>query len=200
MTTLIVTSPHALCPNKTTNRMCDLAAGVSADIFCNIAKLFKALSCLNIKGNEYRHNHDLNRNPSRNTLFRQKLTGIFQSYKNDTIIIDMHSFPDYWDPAAGDINFFKKDEKAPDIAILQGKLDNYKGISLSKTLFATLTRSGINTKLITGIKVNDIMNNAAENDIPGVLIEVNEKYNHNTEELAQICDIILTALNTIANL
>jgi hypothetical protein len=51
-------------------------------------------------------------------------------------------------------------------------------------------KAGLRSKIITGITVNDIMNQGAEHDIPAVLLEFNEKYLKDPDSLYKICELI----------
>jgi hypothetical protein len=96
---------------------------------------------------------------------------------------------------AGDINFFKKDEKAPEVVLLKGPLDNCNGKSLTNMLYNHLIKNKIDCKIITGIVVNDIMNEGNEYGIPGILIEFNEQLLENINRFKYICKIITNSLN-----
>lgn len=198
ITNIIVSSPHAACP-QSIHRQCDLAAEISAYTFCQAIDKYKTISFVYMQGDEFRANHDLNRKNSRNTKFRKKLMDFFTLFAQQfTIMIDIHSFPNEWIKEAGDINFFKKSEVAPEIVILEGPLDNYEGISLSKTLNNNLISLGVDCKIIRGIKVNDIINHSKDFGIPGVLLEFNEKFTQDVVRLKQICKFTARIIRDIA--
>ena len=195
---LIISTPHALCNNIKT-RNCDTLAKTAGQIFHEISNNIYLFKCIYAEGNINRINHDLNRQQSRNTTeFRKNLNNIIKnSNPLNTILIDIHSFSKIWLPEAGDVNFFKKDEVAPDIVLLSGKLDQVNNISLSKTLYKNISKCGFYCKIINNIDVLDILNNAYEYKIPGILIEFNEKFITDTKRLEHICKIITVTLYDI---
>lgn len=195
MKTIILSSPHALCP-VSDERKCDIVAGDAANCMQHSIALVNGLTSVYVQGNEYRHDHDLNRAPSRNTSYRRRLTQAMNIAGVKCILVDVHSFPNYWMKEAGDINFFKKNEAAPDVVILQGKHDIYNGVSISNTLCNNL-KLKYNSKIITGITVNDILNEASEYNVPGVLIEFNEKYKTDHDGLNSLTIYIVSILNHI---
>ena len=198
----LVTSPHARCKSSTT-RMCDTVAAMVARCFCaTVGKYLEELGqrsetrCVYVEGDEYRHDHDLNRKPSRHTPFRRSLTLSMKIQPH--VLVDIHSFPNYWMPEAGDINFFKKHEQPPEMVILTGPRDRIHNTSLSAVIEKQLSRRGVNIKTITGIKINDILNEANEYNIPAVLLEFNEKLIDDPTRVKQLChwlaDIFLDIL------
>lgn len=198
---IVVTSPHASCPKNTDQRMCDLAAALAGKLFSELTQQ-SGIPTIYLEGDELRHNHDLNRNPSRNTKFRRRLQKVLESTDDTELLIDMHSFPNYRIEEAGDINFFENGEHPPDIVLLRGPLDSYqhsrKKISLCNILYECLShKTNVNCKIIEGITVNDIMNNASEYKIPGVLIEVNEKYIQDPDKLYPIFKRLVLKLKSI---
>lgn len=196
MVTIILSSPHGLCP-KSISRRCDLVAiPVAEELQSSLRQYKSTINTIYSQGTEYRHDHDLNRKKSRNTPYRKNLLQVFKTYSKNSILVDVHSFPDYWMVEAGDINFFKKDEPAPDIVILQGPCDLYKGVSLSKTLYENL-RLRFTSKIIDNITVNDIMNQGKEFNIPGVLLEFNEKYAEDQDGLELLVNFISAILKDI---
>lgn len=200
MVTLVVTSPHAKCPDSK-ERMCDLAAERAANVFCEIANQL-GFTCYYFQGDEYRFHYDLNRSTSRNTKYRKDLKKTLEKLyndKTDTIIIDIHSFPNYWIPEAGDINFFKKNETAPDAVMLIGRNDRYKNWSIGESFAKSLNNNGIKTKVLPGIEVNDILNQSAEYKIPGTLVEINEKYLMNQNGLQEIFRAILRVIYSLTS-
>jgi hypothetical protein len=192
----IVTSPHRVCKNNIANKQyirdCDVVSGLAADL------LTSNINGIGIIGNEYRANHDLNRNHTRDTNYRKVLRKILETYKNNAILLDVHSFPNYYFDTAGEINFFKKHEDAPDIVIMKGPNDDLLGKSFSYELFSLLKKK-YHVKIISGINVLDILNETAEYNIPGVLLEFNEKYINDIKGLKTLCIIISQYINTISN-
>jgi len=195
MSTLIITSPHMLCPLDK-KRKCDLAASISADTLCSEIKRHK-INYVYLPGDQYRANYDLNRSSSRKTEFRQTLSNIFLLFRNNALTIDVHSFPNYWVKEAKDINFFKENEIPPDIVVLEGKLNTYDNVNLSETFLSCLQKAGLNSKIIRGIKVNDIMNESSDHNIPSVLFEFNEKYTNDTEGLHRICSCLVQTIKSL---
>jgi len=202
---IVVSSPHAGCI-PSTKRMCDLAASSAAKYFCSAAG-GRGLKCLYIEGNELRKKHDLNRRPSRGTPFRKTLTSVIKHTKemadcihcaSGVIVVDVHSFPNYWMAEAGDINFFKPGELPPEIVILQGPMDMFGEFSITMALFNASTNSKIRAKLVRNITVNDIMNESSELEIPAVLLEFNEGLLRNPERMAFICGVVAEALYDIS--
>lgn len=188
---VLVTSPHRICKSKNT-RDCDIVAGKAADI------ITKKLKAIGIRGNEHREDHDLNRSWSRDTLFRQTLSSSLQTYSGSAIILDVHSFPNYYYDEAGDINFFKKEEIPPDIVIMTGPNDKFKEISISYELFQCL-KNTYNVKIISDINVLDILNQSHESNVSGVLLEFNEKFASSPEELSSLCNNICICINRLVN-
>lgn len=198
---ILVSSPHAMClPGK--KRMCDIAASAAARAFFNAVEA-AGMKCTYIEGNELRHNHDLNRKPSRSTLFRKALTSMMKEAKDRVpcvqcpaglILVDVHSFPNYWMEEAGDINFFKPGEVPPEIVILQGPMDGFGGLSLTSTLYDSLREHSVRVKVVRGITVNDIMNEASDSMISAVLLEFNEGLLEEPRRLAFICSIVSLSL------
>lgn len=196
-TTLIVSAPHQLCkPN--TPRMCDLAAGIATEMFCQAAIRHRNLECMVLLGDEHRVNHDLNRKVSRGTPFRKKLDQLLSMAEgSNCVVIDIHSFPDKYLVEAGDINFFKQGEIAPEIVLLHGPLDEFRGKSICNTIYKALVKGKITSKIIRGITVNDILNQSSEYDLSGILIEFNEKFKSEPDRLYDICKIIASSLSSI---
>lgn len=202
---LVVTAPHSQCDMLAPNRACDLAAALAGQSLC-LAMQKQNLSCVYLPGDEFRRDHDLNRKPSRSTKYRKGLESVMKgvssvrpSSGHTPLLLDVHSFPDYYMEEAGDINFFAKGEKAPDIVLLQGPKNMYNEASLTDVLFHSLSRAGLQTKIIKGILVNDIMNQANEYGISGILLEFNEKYNKEPEKLRRICETIVKTIVRIRN-
>lgn len=198
--TLIISSPHGLCPPNKIDRVCDLSATISAIIFCKAIMKYGNIRYDFLPGDEYRYVHDLNRISSRNTSYRKRLEEKFKQSSKSSIIIDVHSFPNTYLDEAGEINFFKKGEIAPDVVLLGGPKDSFGGNSLCLTLFDALSKDKVNCKIINGISVNDILNQGYEYGVSGVLIEFNEKYSKQIDRLYEICDIIAKALSKIGNI
>jgi hypothetical protein len=184
---VILTSPHAKCDLMAEKRGCDFAAALAGKSMCMAMDKCK-LKYTYLPGDEYRKDHDLNRKPSRATKYRTNLELIMKDLSGSPcLLLDIHSFPDYYMDEAGDINFFAKDEVAPDVVFLQGPNNSYNGHSLTDLLSTAASKAKLKTKIIKGIVVNDIMNHANEHSIPSVLIEFNEKYNNDPEKLDKLC-------------
>lgn len=195
---IILTVPHGKCPlpQKSSDRMCDIAAMSAAEC---MAKLLKGYNIF-IPGDEYRYDHDLNRKESRKTNYRSRLSNVFKHLKNSNVILlDIHSFPNYYDPRAGDINFFKSNEIAPDFVLLRGKRDIYNGQSICNIIHQELREHNINVKIIENIEVLDILNEADEYNIPGVLCEFNEKLRDDNYKdlLKSVCIIITNCIKSL---
>jgi hypothetical protein len=198
---IILTTPHAHCPKGSKIRLCDLAASISGDIF-NECCTKKGINTIYLKGNEYRYNWDLNRKESRNTNFRKELTKLLSGKEKPKLLLDIHSFPNERIEEAGDINFFSKNETAPDIVLLRGPSDikfcNGKRKSICNEIFTCLQNiKDIKIKVIDGITVNDILNETHENEIPGILIEINEKFNNDHKNLFPIVECIINKVKEI---
>ena len=69
--------------------------------------------------------------------------------------------------------------------------------SISNILYQSLINKNIKCKILNNIKVNDILNESFENNIPGILLEFNEKYINDINTLTYICKIIINRLNSI---
>jgi hypothetical protein len=187
--------------------MCDIAASTSARMFCSTAKK-KGMNCSYIEGDELRHNHDLNRKSSRSTLFRKALTSLMKEAKESVscvhcpqglLLVDIHSFPNYWMEEAGDINFFKPGEIPPEIVILQGPMDKLGKGSITISLYSFLRRHEVRVKVIKGITVNDIMNEASDLKIPAVLLEFNEGLLRDPQRMAFICSVLAESIAHIVS-
>lgn len=191
---LIITSPHAKCDLLHPKRICDLAAGLAGQVIVEEAEKY-GLSYSYFPGDVYRFEHDLNRKKSRHTNYRQKLlTRIRKLSKMDSVLLDIHSFPNYYMEEAGDINFFRKDEIPPEIVLIQGPLNVYRNKKLTNILYSVLSEYGIRVKILSGISVNDILNQASEHNIPGILIEYNESFNRKRKQLSKICNMIIDCI------
>ena len=198
---IILTTPHAHCPKDSKIRMCDIASSKSGDLFLDCCNK-NGINSIYLKGNEYRYNWDLNRIASRHTNFRKELTKLLTGNNKPKILLDIHSFPNERIEEAGDINFFEKNEIAPDIVLLRGPSDikfcNGKRKSICNELFSCLqTVKDIKIKVIDGITVNDILNETHENNIPGILIEINEKYDKDYKKLVPIIDCIINKVKEL---
>lgn len=193
MTTIIISSPHSMC-KPSNERICDTAAGISAKYICAMLADCKNSRFIYLPSTEFRSDHDLNRVSSRDTVYRKILRNIMKISPKGGLLLDVHSFPNYYMEEAGDINFFKKGEIPPEIVLLTGPNDMFQGISLSGVLLNNLKLNGVDCKIISDIKVLDILNEANENNIPGILLEFNEKFSVGGERLAKICKIITDIL------
>lgn len=192
--TLIITSPHAKCDLLHPKRMCDLAAALAGQVMTEEAGKY-GLEHFYFPGDVYRHDHDLNRMPSRKTNYRKKvLKQIEKLSGTNAILLDIHSFPNYYMDEAGDINFFRKGETPPEIVLIRGPLDTYRNKRLANLLHSALSRRKVRVKILEGISVNDILNQTSEHNIPGILIEYNESFNKNPNSLLQICRIIINEI------
>lgn len=191
---IVITSPHAKCDLSHPKRACDLAAALAGQMMAEEAEKHE-LNYVYFPGNVYRAEHDLNRKKSRKTEYRQKLLRqIKKLSKSRSVLLDIHSFPNYYMDEAGDINFFRKGETPPDIVLIQGPLNLYENRQLTALLYSVLSKRGIRVKILDGISVNDILNQAAENRLPGILIEYNESFNRRPKLLAEICKTIIESI------
>lgn len=187
---IIITSPHSLCkPSK--ERTCDLAAKRAATSICSILQL-KHQKWLYFPSIELREQHDLNRSSSRSTQYRTTVRNVMKSTSPGTLLLDIHSFPNEYLDEAGDINFFKKGEKPPEFVIMEGSNDVFHGTKLSQLLCNNLKRLGVDCKIVSGVKVLDILNEAAEFKICGVLLEFNEDLQQKRMDL--ICSWIIDSI------
>lgn len=194
---LIITIPHGKCDMISPHRACDLAAALAGQIFYSVADLH-GFTCAYFPGDEFRIKHDLNRKPSRSTSYRKRLTSFLTSaQKSDCLLFDIHSFPNYYMKEAGDVNFFRQGEIAPDMVILEGPFNVWRNMPLAQMIYETLYDAGFKTKIIRGIAVNDILSHASEHSIPGVLLEYNEKFNRDPKTLEKICSIIINRIKMI---
>lgn len=191
---IIVSAPHSLCPLGYTdaqnrkNRKCDLVAGkVGLALASRLSEVYSPVVFL--ASDQPREITDLNRKPSRSSQFRLKLD---RCAKSGVLILDVHSFPDAYLIEAGKSNMFKENEIPPEIILLKGPGDNIKGQSLTTSLFKSLSVVKVNVKILEGIKVLDIINSAWDRNVPGILLEFNEKFNeeNNRERLNFILSII----------
>ena len=195
---LIVTTPHGKCDMMNTKRSCDLAAALAGQILCSVAQA-QGVSYAYLPGDEFRLHHDLNRRASRETPYRRQLADLLGAVRDSgSLLIDVHSFPDYYMKEAGNINFFKQGETPPDIVVLEGPANTWHGRPLAQTLYDALHNAGLRVRLLRGITVNDIMQQAAEHDVPGVLLEYNEAYNRDPESLKRACQVVLSVLRGMA--
>lgn len=189
---IVLTSPHSFCA-KQSERTCDLLAELASKNLYTLFNNIKDCDWLYVPSNTLRSDNDLNRIDSRDTAYRKALD-IVLSIETVKIILDIHSFTNYYMEEAGPNNLFNKDEIPPDIVIMTGKGDDYEGKSIGELLFDTLRANNINTKIIKNNPVLDIINYSSEKGIPGVLIEFNEKLKDDTYKLNYIC---LTIVRTI---
>lgn len=199
---LIITSPHAACINNVSIRTCDLAASMAGQMFYQICEKYKIKS-IYLEGNEFRYKHDLNRKTSRKTQFRKELQNLLLR-ENPKLLIDIHSFPNYRIEDAA-VNFFENGEQPPDIVLLRSSLDIFqsnktnktnKRYSICNTLFNRLSQN-CKCKILEGITVNDILNNCSELNIPGILIEINEKFTQDPKSLEPILNCIINEIKQI---
>ena len=191
---LILSAPHALCDRLNPKRACDLAAALSGQTLCSVAE-DQGLTCAYLPGDVLRAQHDLNRRPSRGTPYRQRLRTLLDGADGSgSLVLDVHSFPDYYMEEAGDINFFRRGETPPAIVLIQGPSNIYHGHSLAQTMYDALARAGVPVKILRGITVNDIMQEASDKRIPALLIEFNERFNSEPRPLLQICGIIVATV------
>ena len=197
--TLLITSPHAKCDLLHPKRTCDLAASLAGQTMSEEAEKC-GLEYFYFPADVYRSQHDLNRKPSRTTNYRQKeLKQIKKLSNQNSLLLDIHSFPNYYMDEAGDINFFRKGETPPEIVLIQGPLNIYRNRKLTNLLYSILSKRGIRVKILGGISVNDILNQSAEHNIPGILIEYNESFNNHPKLLASICKTILDCIIHISS-
>jgi hypothetical protein len=199
---LIITSPHAKCDIISEERSCDYAAALAGKTLCAALDKYK-LTYVYLPGDEFRRDWDLNRKVSRSTKYRTTLESIIKesathSSMGHSLLVDVHSFPNNYMDAAGKINFFAKGEVAPDVVFLQSGRDLYNGGSLTDSLSSVVLKAGLKTKIIRGITVNDIMNNANEHSISAILIEFNEKYNKYPEKMAKLCQLIAKCIHNMS--
>lgn len=194
---LLITTPHGKCDMLSPHRACDLAAALAGQVFCSVADSY-GFKYTYFPGDEFRVNHDLNRKPSRSTSYRKRLTSFLTSTRDsECLLFDIHSFPNYYMKEAGDVNFFRQGEIAPDIVILEGPSNTWRNIPLAQIIYETLHNAGFRTKIIRGIAVNDILTHAGEHSIPGVLLEYNERFNRDPKTLKKICSVVINRIKII---
>lgn len=192
---IVITAPHSLCPADYTheknkqNRQCDIAAGkIGLFLAEQFSKNIRDKNIIFLAANVKREKIDLNRANSRKSEYRKKLNNCLV---NCSFIIDVHSFPNYYLEEAGDINFFKKDELPQDIVIISGMNNTDK--QMANDLYNLLKNNNVHTRLITHLKVNDILNNANEYNKNGILLEFNEKFlEFNDKNLYKIVRLIVS--------
>lgn len=169
---VLLTVPHSLCiDDKNRSHTCDSSAKASAITLSHALEKIQ-ISNLVILADENRTVHDLNRKNSRKTPFRQIISKILQQHP--LLLLDIHSFPNEYLVEAGTNNLFKKGETPPDIVLLTGKKDRINDKSISEVLEENLKKYYL-VKIVHDINVVDIIANGAEEKVPGILIEINEK-------------------------
>jgi len=156
-------------------------------------------------GDINRTTSDLNRKESRDTEFRKNLGKVLKN-ADVNFLVDMHS---------ADGNFFgnekvtivEKDIRAWADYQIAGRVNGKSVIRMPKTI------SGANAKLVkdlnnAGIGANivsawpntlDILTQASKNNVPAMLIELNEEQYSNFEELNRTIDVIAKWANELNN-
>ena len=155
---VLISCPHGMCDRNAKQRECDIVSHNAATILNSLIHNSHYL-----QPDILRKNIDLNRKIGRNTSYRKLLN---QKLSHSSLVVDVHSFPNLYLPEAGDVNFFKKQETPPDIVLLKGPLDEFNSpshgtVELSRELYYMLKSTNINVKVISGIKVLDILNNSS---------------------------------------
>lgn len=180
MNGVIITVPHSLCFKSSSSddsHTCDYAAESSARIiFENLETPHKYLELNNVPRYEY----DMNRFESRKTKFRKEIR---KKFKEADYLFDIHSFPR-----------MKKEPFINDVYVID---DTNPPTKLSYNLVDYLTDLGYRCKLYNGSGVNDITNEAKENGLQAILIEISEDLSHNNR--VKLCKQISLFINMRLN-
>ncbi|CAN5756746.1 hypothetical protein BH23THE1_BH23THE1_33890 [soil metagenome] len=175
MSSILVTAPHSLCFRDATHRDCDISAFLASHHLVN------QLNGTNVKyfpSNHHRSEFDLNRESSRSTEYRQKIT---DSLSDAALLIDVHSFPRKW--------------FGPDVDVVI--LDNPPNTWYAQDLYAIMKRNNISVALIDGSEINDIIIEARSANIPAIIIEYREVLP--TKTINQINDSVIEWVNLMFN-
>lgn len=176
MNGVIITVPHSLCfktRSDDDSHTCDYAAESSARIiFDNLKTPDKYIVLNNIP----RYECDMNRFESRKTNFRKEIR---RKFKEANYLFDIHSFPE-----------MKKEPFINDVYVID---DTNPPTKLSHNLVDYLIDSGYRCKLYNGSGVNDITNEAKENGLQAVLIEISEDLSYNIR--VKLCKQISSFIN-----
>src|SRR5579872_6760422 len=180
---VLITSPHYICNNMKSKdlHLCDFVSDKVANM------LAKFNNCIYFPGDISRDIVDLNRKESRNTFYRKKIRTLFKIKKID-IIIDIHSFPPDRKGLVS-VGFCERNEIIPEIVLLLGPLDMINNKKIGRELYKQLKNYNIIVNIVPNIKVLDILNEAAEHNIPGIVLEFCE--NINDDRMSFICNIIM---------
>ena len=158
---VVITVPHGRCVLDAECRNCDKRAKETGE------KLYKYLQQKGVESylftsTHYRFCMDLNRPQSRNVEWRKKVQEKINKLLNDgkyIYLYDIHSFPRYTDS-------FGKDTK---IALLDIKPMHDKTVELYNVL-----KKIVQTVIINGSELNDIIYTNRNKNIYPILIEFNE--------------------------
>jgi hypothetical protein len=167
MSGIIITAPHAYCfETRKYKHSCDYASGSSAEvIFNNLKTNNKFLNINTIP----RYDGDMNRKESRRTNYRKIIR---DEFKNTNYLFDIHSFPRMMD----------QKQFMNDVYIID---DDYPPTELSSDMNKYLQRLGYQCNLYRGSGVNDITNEAKENGLQAILIEICEDLSN--KDIFELC-------------
>lgn len=179
MSIVLITVPHARCPDPPVGHECDFAAKPFAeDLHSSLGKRHVRSELRIPNEKEYRRECDLNRYRCRGQEYRKHLTEFMEKNASQIkFVLDIHSFPP---PHFDDV----------DIALLDNKLFGQEGYQQhTKDLERILNQNQLTCKSYVGSSIghnnnpqkfytenNDIQDEARlDHNLPCILIEVNER-------------------------
>ena len=159
MLRIVITVPHATCPNKKLYHRCDhLAPRAARKIFDAFPPTQNSIRRIFL-GTVPRTECALHRRRCREHPWRQEIRKVVTQNPEKTWVLDVHSYPPE-DEAFGPYDIVLLDDPPFDSALTQA-------------LSGALTRQGLTVGRLTG-SVNDIMQEARELGARSILIEFNE--------------------------
>jgi len=182
----LITTPHATCnpQHPEIEHTCDYSAHLVAIM---ISQRLEQLGGNNfyIKGDINRRHKDLNRKESRGSIFRDTVNSIIRTFKN-IVLIDVHSFPNYYIASAGDSNLFEPGEIPPDLVLLKSSNDLYNRQSLCSSLYKNLNKFSV--KIREKVEVIDLVQSV---QCPSILLEFNESMKDLPALVDAICEVLI---------
>lgn len=150
---VVITVPHSMCNTNVHERHCDSMAEDAAVSLYQMIPYEKHI----MLADEYRYDIDLNRDVSRNTDFRKRISELIRIPNKFVLVLDIHSFDEGY--ADGEI------------VILTGMTCRTGYI---QRLYENLRHNHVNVKIFDTLKSNDIYHEASLLNLFCVLIEYSE--------------------------